>query len=267
MYKLIAMDIDDTLLNDRLEVTPGTREAIFAAMEMGVTVTLATGRMYASARNIAAQIGLNVPIITYQGALVKNSLDGKVWYERYLPSEAAAKVYEYAVRRGLHVQLYWNDALFAMEDNEKLREYAALSRVPYVIERDLAKLLDKPLPKMIVIDEPAKLDEVAIELKSELGDEVHITKSKPHYLEFLHREGTKGDALRHLAAELDCSLSQVIAIGDSWNDIEMIRTAGLGVAMGNAVPQLKEVADYVTLSNNEEGVRHVIEKFVLNSAR
>ena len=97
------------------------------------------------------------------------------------------------------------------------------------------------------------------------GDRVHVTKSKPNFLEFIHPEGTKGHALRVLAEMFDCPLSSVIAIGDSWNDLEMLEAAGLGVAMGNAVPALKEVADYVTLSNNEEGVRHVLEKFVLGA--
>jgi len=261
MYKLMAIDIDDTLLNDKLQITPGTRQAIAAAMEQGVTVTLATGRMYASARKIAGQIALNVPLITYQGALVKNLTE--VWYERYVPSEAAEKIYRYAVEHQLHLHVFWNDQVYTPEDNEKVRAYTRLADVPYTVEPRFSTLLDKPFPKMIMIDLPQKLDEVAAELKPLLGDEVHITKSKPHYLEFTHREGTKGHALRHVAEMLHCDMSQVIAVGDSWNDRDMIEAAGLGVAMGNAVDQLKELADYVTFSNNEDGVRHVIEKFIL----
>ncbi|MFC3345809.1 HAD-IIB family hydrolase, partial [Paenibacillus abyssi] len=120
--------------------------------------------------------------------------------------------------------------------------------------------------KMLIIDDPALLDQMAEKLQPLIGDRVHITKSKPHYLEFMHKEGTKGHAVQFLAEHIGCTMDQVIAIGDSWNDHEMLEVAGLGVAMGNAIPALKEIADFVTLSNNDEGVRHVIEKFVLQKA-
>jgi Cof subfamily protein (haloacid dehalogenase superfamily) len=266
MYKIIAIDIDDTLLNDEREVSPGTRAAIAEAAAQGVLVTLATGRMYASARNLAKQIELNVPLITYQGALVKNLMDDKIWYERFVPQDAALRIDEYVRENGLHLQLYWDDRLFAREDNDKVKDYSELSKIPYEIESDFSNLLKKPLPKMLLIDEPAKLDAIASELRQVAGDDVHMTKSKPNFLEFMHREGTKGCALQHLAATLGCDMSQVMAIGDSWNDREMLEVAGLGVAMGNSVPQLKEIADFVTLSNNEDGIKHVIDKFVLGRA-
>src|SRR5690606_18935604 len=118
--------------------------------------------------------------------------------------------------------------------------------------------------KMLIIDEPEVLDHHAVILQELLGDQLHITKSKAHYLEFMHKEGTKGHALQALAQHIGATMDETIAIGDAWNDREMILAAGLGVAMGNAVPMLKEIADYVTLSNNDDGVCHVIEKFIFN---
>ncbi|WP_127490850.1 Cof-type HAD-IIB family hydrolase [Paenibacillus glycanilyticus] len=266
MYKLIAIDVDDTLLNDELIVTEGTKKAMEEAIALGVTVTLATGRMYASAKKIADQIQLNVPIITYQGSLVKTLLDGKVLYERCVPQDAAKELYAITEQRGLHLQLYADDILYVKEANEKAVNYSTLTNIPYVVAEDFEALLDKPNNKMLIIDDPAYLDQLAEELKPIIGDRVHITKSKPHYLEFMHKEGTKGHALRFMAEHLGCGVEQTIAIGDAWNDHEMIEAAGLGVAMGNATPKLKEIADYITLTNNEEGVRHVIEKFVLQPA-
>ncbi|CAM2984120.1 Cof-type HAD-IIB family hydrolase [Paenibacillus sediminis] len=266
MYKLIAIDIDDTLINDHMEVTEATSRALQEATDKGVVVTLATGRMYASAQAIARQTGLNVPIITYQGALIKNLLDEKVLYERFVPINAARKLLEYCKEHNLHVQLYVNDRLHALEENEKLIAYANASKIPYIIDQDFDALIEEPTYKMLIIDEPERLDEIAPILRDLLGSEVHITKSKPQYLEIMHREGTKGDALTFLAKHYNCHLSEVIAIGDSWNDHEMIEAAGLGVAMGNAVDSLKEIADYVTLTNNEEGVKHVIDKFILQKA-
>jgi hypothetical protein len=266
MYKLIAIDVDDTLLTDDLIVTDGTREAMEAAIAAGVTVTLATGRMFASAQKIARQIKLNVPIITYQGALVKTLLDGQVLYERNVPTDAALELRDYCAEHGLHLQLYVDDELYGTEDNDKIKAYSRLSNIPYRIEPDFGKLITKPLNKMLVIDEPDRLDAIALELAPLLGDRVHITKSKAHYLEFMHKEGTKGHALEFMARHLGCTMDQTIAMGDAWNDREMILAAGLGVAMGNSIEALKEIADYVTFTNNEEGVRHVIEKFVLHAA-
>ncbi|OBR66382.1 hydrolase [Paenibacillus oryzae] len=263
MYKLIAIDVDDTLLRDDLTVSEGTKKAMEAAIAKGVTVTLATGRMFASAQKIAKQIELNVPIITYQGALVKTLLDGQVLYERNVPTDAAAELYDYCLKHGLHLQVYVNDVLYGTEDNDKIKAYSALSKIPYRIQEDYSALITQPLNKLLIIDQPERLDQIALELQPLIGDRVHMTKSKAHYLEFMHKEGTKGHALQFMAEHLGCSMDETIAIGDAWNDREMIQAAGLGVAMANSVDSLKELADYVTLSNNEDGVRHVIEKFVL----
>jgi len=264
LYRLIAIDIDDTLLTDEGEITDATRAALAEAVNRGVTVTLATGRMFASAVKIAERIGLNVPIITYQGALIKTPFDGRVLYERSVPADAAREILDYCRKRRLHLQLYTEDRLYAAEDNDKVRDYVRITEVPYYVEPDFDKLIDKPQTKMLIIDDPDRLDRIAEELRPVFGSRVHITKSKPHYLEFLHPEATKGHALAALARHVGCAMEQTIAIGDSWNDREMIEAAGLGVAMGNAVESLKAVAGYVTKTNNEEGVKHVIDTFILN---
>ncbi|WP_134699985.1 Cof-type HAD-IIB family hydrolase [Ammoniphilus sp. YIM 78166] len=266
MYKLITIDVDDTLLNDELRVTDATRNSLREAMEHGVMVTLATGRMFASAKQIAEQIHFNVPLITYQGSLVKNLLDGQVLYERFVPAPITKLLYEYANKHQLHLQGYYNDQLIAVEDNERIKEYSRMAKVPYLIQ-PVSELVSKPMTKLLFFDEPEILDHHQKELKGLIGDEVHITKSKPFFLEILHKEGTKGDAVRFLAHHFDCDLSQVIAIGDSWNDHEMLEVAGLGVAMENAVDSLKQIADYVTKSNNEDGIKHVIDKFVFGRSK
>ncbi|MBD2844282.1 HAD family phosphatase [Paenibacillus sp. IB182496] len=263
-YKLIAIDVDDTLLNDELAISEGTKKALAAAVAQGVTVTLATGRMFPSAKKIALQVELNVPIITYQGSLVKTLIDEEILYARYVPQPTARRIYELCRAEGWHLQLYVDDVLYAQEDNEKVRDYSKLTNIPFVIEPDYERLIDRPLAKMLIIDEPAKLDALAERLRPQFED-VHITKSKPHYLEFLHKEGTKGHAVAFMASHVGCTMDEVIAIGDSWNDHEMLEVAGLGVAMDNAIPALKAVADYVTRSNNDEGVRHVIEQFILKT--
>ncbi len=264
MYKLIAIDIDDTLLNDELTVTEPTKQALAAAMNKGVTITLATGRMFASASQIAKQINLNVPIITYQGALVKTLLDEQIIYERYVPSEAARKLLAYATEHKLHLQLFIDDRLYGMEDNDCIKQYSKERKIEYTIEPDFDRLVAMQLNKMLIIEDPEQLEQIEPELKALIGDQVHITKSKANFLEIMHKEGTKGHALQFMAQHLGCTLEETIAIGDAWNDHEMIEAAGLGVAMGNATEKLKQIADYITASNNNEGVKQVIDNFILN---
>jgi len=261
-YRMLVVDLDDTLLTDDRTVTDATRAALAEAAARGVVVTLATGRMYASARRIAESLRLDVPIITYQGALVK-TLDGRVLYERTVPRDVAERFWQYCKQNRLHLHVYHDDTLYVPEDNDKSREYAALSEVPFVVEPNLGRLIGLPLPKMLVVDDPERLDRIMPELRDMFGDRAHITKSKPHYLEVLHPEATKGHAIRFLAAHFGCDMKEVIAVGDSWNDRDMIEAAGLGVAMGNAVEPLKAVADFITATNNEDGVRLVVERFIL----
>lgn len=263
MYKLVAIDLDDTLLNDELDITEGTRASLNTAIDRGVVITIATGRMYASAKKIADKLGLEVPLITYQGALVKHAKDGTVLYERNVPPDVVRYVFEYASKHGLHLQAYVQDTLVAKEENERLLGYCRLNNISYEIEPDFDRLAEKTAPKLLMIDEPEKLDRVLEDLKAAVGDRAHITKSKPHFLEIMHPEGTKGHALSRLAEHYGIRMEETIGIGDSWNDRELVEQAGLGVAMANAVDALKEVADYITTTNNEEGVRHVIDKFVL----
>src|ERR1700738_1730816 len=148
-YKMLAIDVDDTLLNDDLQISEATKLALAAARDQGVLVTLATGRMFASAQKIAKQLGFNVPIITYQGSLVKNLLDEKVIYERSVPFEAAQFLYRYAESNDLHIQVYHEDKLYVKADSQKIKDYAALSNIPYLISEDFDALMYKPLTKMI----------------------------------------------------------------------------------------------------------------------
>jgi Cof subfamily protein (haloacid dehalogenase superfamily) len=264
-YRLIAMDLDDTLLTDELTVSDATLRAMTEAIAGGAHLTIATGRMFDSAQKIARQVGLNVPIITYQGSLIKNLLDEEVLYERSVPVDVAKELFEYCQAHGLHLQSYIADKLYVSEENDKIRAYAKQSNIPYTIEPDFSRIFNNDKQtKLLIIDEPARLDALLPELKALFGSKVHLTKSKPNYLEFLHPEGTKGHALRFLAGYYGIPMEETIAMGDAMNDHEMIEAAGLGVAMANAVPALKEIADFITLSNNDDGVKHVLEKFVLN---
>lgn len=266
MYKLVAIDLDGTLLTDELTISPGTVAAIQKTVEAGTMVTIATGRMFSSAKLIAEQLDMNVPLITYQGALIKKVNGEEAMYERTVPPEVAEQLIKISQERNIHLQVYQDDTLFGAVENEKLIAYANAVKVPYVVEPDLMKLAQKGITKFLFIEDPEMLNKLQIELENSIGLHAHIAKSKKHFLEITHPEANKGSALLYLAKQLGIEQSEIIGIGDNHNDLELVLSAGLGVAMGNAVKEVKGIADYTTFSNNEEGVLHVLEKFVLERA-
>ncbi len=261
--KLIAIDLDDTLLKNDLTISPRAKRAIAKSVDKGVAVTLATGRMYASALPYALDLKIDLPLITYQGALVKYA-DGRVVYHQPLPLALAGELIDFIRPYGLHVNLYINDELFMEELSPEGHRYKKLSRVPVHKVDDLSEALTAEPSKIVVIAEKEKLDILTRDLSILCGGDFNVTRSKPHFLELGHPKATKGLALESLANSMNLVARQVMAVGDSWNDLDMIQYAGLGVAMENAAPEIKQQADYITCANDDDGVAEAIEKWVLN---
>lgn len=263
--RLVAMDLDDTLLRDNYTISPRVLKVIQKAQAQGVVITIATGRMTISTRPYAEQLGIDVPIITYHGASVQQILSGEILFRCVIPSALAAEIVEYVGKRGIYSQVYLKDRVVASQLNEWSREYAKIASVQ-VEEADLSVLLSQEpegVEKILLIAEESMLDQLAILLKQTYGEKIHITKSKPHFLEITECSVNKGVALASLAKHLGIAQEEVMAIGDSFNDLEMIQYAGIGVAMGNARSEIKEQADIVTVSNEEDGVAEAIERYVL----
>lgn len=260
--RLIALDLDDTLLSNDLQISPQAKRAIRLAVSRGVAVTLATGRMFASALPFAQELGLDLPLITYQGALVKYA-DGRVVYHRPIPLETARELVDFILPYGYHLNVYLNDELFMQEDSPEGQRYAAIAKVPVHLVPDLRKIMNTEPTKLVIIAQASQLDGLADDLAVRFGDSINITKSKPYFLELAHPQATKGKALATLAESLNIEAHQVMAVGDSPNDLDMIKYAGFGVAMRNAVEEVKKYAHYITSSNDDDGVAEVIEKFVL----
>jgi hydroxymethylpyrimidine pyrophosphatase-like HAD family hydrolase len=202
--KLVAIDLDDTLLDSTLSISGPCKSNIRAAREKGVIITLATGRMYSSALPFALQLEVDVPLITYQGALVKNSQTQQVLYYQPLAPDMAVAVLKYFQKAGVHYHSYFNDQLCLESRSEEGMNYAQLAGVEPLI-----------VPSLV-------------------------------------------DACRQGQEAL-----KIMAVGDSYNDMEMIKWAGLGVAMGNAPAEVKRVANYVTASNDEDGVAQALQYWIL----
>ncbi|ANU09667.1 hypothetical protein BBH88_04820 [Planococcus antarcticus DSM 14505] len=263
MYKMIAIDLDGTLLTDELTISPETVATIQKAMKTGTIVTIATGRMFSSAKLIAQQLGINAPLITYQGAMIKAADGDDVLYERSVSPDISQKLLNIAREKNIHLQVYQDDILYGAVETDKLVAYAEAVQVPYAIEPDLIKLAQKGFTKLLFIDEPDVLALLQKELQAIFGDSAYIEKSKKNYLEVTHPEANKGNALLFLANKLGIDRSEIIGIGDNHNDFELLKSAGFSIAMGNAVQEVKDIADYITFTNNDEGVIHAIDKFIL----
>jgi Cof subfamily protein (haloacid dehalogenase superfamily) len=264
-FRLVAIDLDGTLLRNDLQISPRAKRAIRQVRELGVEVTLCTGRMYASALPYAREIGLELPLVTYNGALVKNTGTGQVIYQRLLPEKYAREIIAKAKEYDLPVNVYHDDRLFVERITPEGRAYMEKSRIPVQEVGDLSRWLEQDPLKVLVMGEREKLDRLAEDWVREWGDAVYITKSWPTYLEFLHPEATKGLGLQALARHLHVEQEQVMGIGDSYNDLEMFKYAGFSVVMGNAEPAVKEAADYVTLTNDDDGVAEALEKFIIGA--
>lgn len=268
MIRLVATDLDGTLLNQEWKISPRNIQAIRQAVENGVKVTLATGRMAVATRRYAHELGLDVPIITYHGALVEQAISGEVLYRKVVPVELAAEIVEHLLMKGIHTQIFIKDRVFVRKANAYSDEYGKISSLK-VEEADVYKLLQKEpegLEKILCIGEVDVLKKVEDELKEIYGEKLHFTSSKANFFDMVHPEVNKGTALKALSDQWEIQADEVMALGDSINDKEMITFAGIGVAMENAHPEIKKIANHITSSNREDGVAKAIEKFVLGDA-
>ncbi len=264
-YKMIAMDLDDTLLDKQLCISETNLSAIKLARESGVKVVLATGRMYRATLPYASELGLDTPAISYQGALVIKPDTGQVLLHRPVPMASALKIVRELKPYGYHINLYMDDNLFIARQSAESRLYKSISGVEAIEVGDLEEfLLEKQFDptKVLVVAREEQLDEIAPGLKSLFGENLHITKSKPHFLEFSHPQATKGHALAEVAGYYGIAREEIIAVGDSYNDLEMLDYAGLSAVVDNARDEIKAKADFVTSANTDGGVARVIRRFI-----
>lgn len=266
-FRLLVADIDGTLLNSRREITAGALEAVRAAQARGVRVCLATGRIWASAQRYFLALGADPPAILYNGGMVYDFRADRVLRRVSLAQEHARAVLEF-LREMPRVQphLYVGDRVYTGRINEHTDFYRRKDGVEVEEVGDLLTFLPSDPMKILIIGARADLNR-AMEGIRALPLPINAVFSEETYLEILPAGSSKGAALEVVAEALGIPLAQVIAVGDNLNDLEMIRLAGLGVAMGNASEPLRAQADYVTASNDDEGLREVIDRFILQKEK
>ena len=262
--RLLAIDLDGTLVNDRLEMDPRDVAAVKAAAAAGVTVVLATGRMFKSSLRYAETLGLSGPIINYQGAVVREIASGDVWYRCELTVPMQQRVLALAEPRDWHVNAYVHERVYTARARPEADLYAKIAMVPYEVVGPLSKWVDGDSTKMVLVDpDPADVPARLAELSAWMGDVARVTRSLDWFVEVVNPQVSKSRALAIVADRLGFAQAEVGAIGDNLNDQDMVAWAGFGVAMGNAPEALKAVAKYVTGRIAEAGVAQVIERFVI----
>lgn len=258
-YKLIAVDMDGTLLNDENEVTPAVREAIKKARNKGVYFTVSTGRPIEGIENYLDILDGDIPVISCNGAIIVTAQTRRLMQKSEISHSAALEILERGKKEGAVVAAWSGDKLYSSEPTSVYSEfYKLLSNINTL---DISLLPDDEVTKLVWIIPPERVMELQKSYVPPKG--VQSKSSGEYFLEFFSSDIGKDKALGLLAERLGIDVSETIAVGDNYNDLEMLRFAGLGVAMGNAPDEVKEAADFVTVSNNEDGVARVIEQFVL----
>ncbi|MDR3349522.1 MAG: Cof-type HAD-IIB family hydrolase [Acidaminococcales bacterium] len=261
--KLIACDLDGTLLNSGHTVSERTRAAINGARAAGARFCIITGRMFCSAVRFAEFLSLDTPLAAYNGALIKGAANGRVYFSQPIDRETAQEILSFAKANGFYLQKYVNDRLYVEKINEKARSYAQKVNVSAHAEGDAFYELSAPPDKLLFIVDPAEKSAVAQAIERKFSGRVAITSSGPRFIEIIRIGVNKGEALAYIARFLRVGRRDVMACGDSFNDLEMLDFAGLSVAMNNAAPEIRAAADFVSLNNDEDGVALAIEKYVL----
>ena len=267
-YNMLVLDIDGTLVGSDKTISEKTREAIIKAQQRGKIVAIASGRSIAGIRKTASNISLEQYggyVIAYNGTTVVNCKTGECIYNQMVPKELVKPVYEAAKRVNAGIVIY-NDNTKEMISGNGLNEYikidAEACNVTINEVSDFVKAVNFPFNKFLLSGKPEHMAEVEKIMAKEFGDRLNVFRSDPFYVELLPRYVDKGVAVEKLVKHLDIQREKVICIGDSYNDLPMLRFAGMGVAMGNAQQEVKEMADYVTASNDEDGIVNVIDKFM-----
>lgn len=261
--KLIAIDQDGTLLNDQGVVSERDVRAVQTAVSQGIIVIIATGKTYASAVPVMAQLGIRAPGVFTQGLLVCNA-DGTVRHEHVLEKETAVKLIQFAEARNLPQTAYCGSRILSSRAgkyrtvvHEKYHE-----PLPEVVG-SLLRIMDTIRINKFLVSDEGNNDETRRQLTELVGDSATVTQAVPEYIEVLPPGTSKGHGLQLLLDDLRILPEEVMAIGDGENDLKMLHMAGIGVAMGNGKTAVKSIADYVTADNNHSGVAQAIEEFIL----
>ena len=267
-YKMIVLDLDGTLTNNKKEITPRTKHALMQAQAAGVHVVLASGRPTYGIVPLAEELKLKDNggyILAFNGGKIIDCTNNEVLFEQKLDEQLVPILFQEAKKAGMEILTYQGEGIAATnKDDEYVQHEAFINKMPVTQYDDFLNQLVYPINKCLIVGDPTPLHELEIRLAKELEGKMDVYRSADFFLECVPLGIDKARSLDRLISSLGISREEVIACGDGYNDLSMIRFAGLGVAMANAAEDIQSEADFVTLSNEEDGVAHVIERFILS---
>ena len=287
MYKLVAIDIDGTLLNSKSEITARTKAVLKEASRQGIYIVLTSGRLTDNVKKFCRDIGADKYLIAENGASIINIQTGDLEYSKYMSKDTVNKVLDVCDRNNIYYMVYTNKELIVRSVKHMTmffykQNYNPNARIKTIIAgRDYIDSVTDNFTKLMICDEDraiynsiitnlSKISEIDVSpvphistKKLEIDGEKKIIEYS--YADICEKGANKWNAIKVLADKLEIKTEEIIAIGDNINDIRMIENAGLGVAMLNGSPHVRALADVVAPSNNEDGVAYIIEKYVLNS--
>lgn len=264
-YRAIALDLDGTLTNHDKVVTPKTRETLLQAEAEGVVIILASGRPTYGIEPVAECLELDKRggyILSYNGGNIVNAKTGEKLFAQFLPDEVIPILYRYAKEKN-HALLGYagNEIITEMPDDQYVKEESRINKMNIRKVENLFEALEPHPTKLLMTGEPADMLKAENELSEILGDRMDIFRSAPFFLELVPKGIDKAKSLLRLLSKINLTPADMIAFGDGYNDLSMLKLAGMGVAMQNAAPEVKAEADYITLSNEEDGVAAALEHF------
>lgn len=267
-YKIIALDLDNTLLTGEKKISPATLNTLLKVQESGVRLVLASGRPTHGIAPYAEELSMSQYggyIISYNGGKLTSCQDNTILIRNTIDLPLIPKIYEIVHSFGLPLLSYKRSTIITESPTNEhvLYESKINGGMPIEGVSDLIAALDRPPFKLMVMGEPAELAQVRYSLESSLGKDLSFHTPTPTLLDIVPSNVDKSNALEFLLRDLDIDKAELIAVGDSYNDVRMIQMAGLGVAMANATEAVKQCARYVTKANDEDGIAHLIHKYVL----
>lgn len=266
-YKALALDLDGTLMDSNKRLSEVNRQAIWAAIDAKIAVILASGRPLFGVQPVAEQLELEKRggfILAYNGGNIWDCKAHKLVYKKEIPSNCITNICEVANEFDVAPLTYYGDKIISEKAHDEYVVKEAFCNNAEVIQiDDIPAFVDYPVAKLLIVGEHKKLLPVRDKLLNLNGNELDIFFSEDYFLEIVPKNIRKDASIDTLLLHLGIRQSELIACGDGLNDISMIQYAGLGVAMKNAYPDVKEIADYIAPSNDENGVAEVIKKFIL----
>lgn len=265
-YKMLVLDLDDTLLRDDYSISDRNKELLAQAQQKGIKVVLASGRPTSSMLHYAKELQLanfDSYMISFNGGIVTSLKDNSVLFEKSLTRDEIHSLHDFSVKNNVHIITYSDKGIISETDSKYIDIEVNLTGIPHHKVPSFKAEVNSPAVKCILLEDPDYLKQVEKRLKAERTD-LSVALSKPFFLEVMPRGIDKAASIDFLAQKLEIKQSEVIAVGNAGNDLTMIRYAGLGVWVNNAAPELRHKADMVVASNNDDGVAEVIERFILN---